>query len=408
MAKQSETIKFKLVVNAPAREVFESFTNASALTDWLCNVAEADGRRGGRLYLWWNTGYFASGEFVNLEPGKKIVFSWHGAGEVGNTRVKVELEAAKTGTLVYLSHSGLGAGKDWAKARRSIKRGWRDGLANLKSVLETGLDLRFRRRPDLGVSGLEDISAEQAGQLGLPARACVRVLGVLDGQGAQAAGLQAGDLVIKMAGKRVDSKQMMWSLMQQYQAGDQVKMVFYRDGQRQRVKLQLSHLPLPDVPASLDELVEVLQQEYQACQSQLARALQAASDEQAGQKPAEEQWSAKEVIAHLINTERELHSLIASFLVGQQAEFTFYANQPAFVSATVAAWPLLDDLLDELRRSQEQTLAMAAGLPPEFAVQKRSYWRLGSELLGFSSHTCQHIAQIESTLRAAGVVQEVN
>lgn len=52
-----QSLKFKLTVNAPAAEVYRAFTTSMVLREWFCNAAQADARKGGCLYLHWNSGY---------------------------------------------------------------------------------------------------------------------------------------------------------------------------------------------------------------------------------------------------------------------------------------------------------------------------------------------------------------
>ncbi len=52
----TQTLEFAVAVAAPPAEVFRAFTRATPLRDWLCDVALADARPGGRIYLWWNRG----------------------------------------------------------------------------------------------------------------------------------------------------------------------------------------------------------------------------------------------------------------------------------------------------------------------------------------------------------------
>lgn len=148
----TRTLKFKQHVHAPASEVYRAFTNSTALREWFCNAAQADPRKAGRLYVWWNNGYHASGEFTTLAPNEKVVFNWHGRSEPGTTRVQVIIAQKDNGAIVTISHAGIGSGKPWAKAIKEFERGWRGSLENLKSVLETGQDLRFIRRPLLGIN----------------------------------------------------------------------------------------------------------------------------------------------------------------------------------------------------------------------------------------------------------------
>jgi len=88
--KKRKSLKFKQVVNAPSGYVYEAFTSATAFTEWLCDIAQAKPNVGGRLYLGWHSGYYASGEYIELKPGKRLVFSWGGRNEPRLTRVEIE------------------------------------------------------------------------------------------------------------------------------------------------------------------------------------------------------------------------------------------------------------------------------------------------------------------------------
>ena len=106
MAAQTQTLKFKRMVNAPPAEVYRAFTHATALRDWFCNAAQADPRKGGRLYLWWDGGHSVSGEFTAAEPGKKVAFTWGGSREPGVTRVTASFAPRNGGTVVTVKHGG--------------------------------------------------------------------------------------------------------------------------------------------------------------------------------------------------------------------------------------------------------------------------------------------------------------
>ncbi len=400
MGSKSDSVKIEQSVAAPTSEVYTAFTNATALCEWLCNVAQADAHQGGRLYLWWNSGYYASGEYTSLKPGERIIFSWHGRGEPGNTRVKVTLKPDGDSTLVTLMHSGLGGGKDWRQTAKSFRRGWEAGLDNLKFVLETGQDLRFVRRPLLGVSGLDIVTPEISEKIGLPVTNGLRISGLIDGMGAQAAGLQSGDIIVKLAGAKMTTHNHLWDILSNYHAGDQVKVVYYRDGQKNSTMMELSQRSIPKVPGSAEILAENIQKRYAELYQRLVQNLEGADDEQATYHPAPHEWNVKEILAHLIATERETHSWIARLIEGQEAGFIYHANLPARISAIVSAYPGLGELLGELQRNMAETVALVSSLPQEFVTRKRSYWRLGYDLLDTPLHYEDHISQVRAVLEA--------
>jgi uncharacterized protein YndB with AHSA1/START domain len=401
MATKTNSLKFKLFINAPVTEAYAAFTSASALCEWLCNVAEADAHPGGRLYLWWDSGYYTSGEYLVLEPCEKIVFSWHGRGEPGISRVKASFKPEGEGAWISLSHSNLGGNKTWSKAYKEIEKGWKIALENLKSVLETGQDLRFVRRPLLGITGLEEVNQELASRHGLPVDSGILIQGVVDGLGAQAAGLQKGDVLVKFAGRDLTNYSSLVNSLSAFRAGDQVKVIFFRDGERKNVKLTLSQRPLPEIPSTAEGLSGAARTIFAEVNADLRKRLEGASEQMAEFQQSPEEWSVKQILAHLIGSERETLSWFSGMIEGQDADFAFHVNLPNRVSATVAAYPSISILLEELERNQSETVALLASLPADFVARKRSYWRMAYNVIQTPPHYQDHALQIEAALAAA-------
>ena len=66
----SDNLSFSQIINTDPENAYRAFTNATLLRGWLCNVASVVPRPGGRLYLWWESGYCTSGEFTTTESAK--------------------------------------------------------------------------------------------------------------------------------------------------------------------------------------------------------------------------------------------------------------------------------------------------------------------------------------------------
>ena len=397
-----ESLAFEQFIQAPPALVYRAFTNASAMREWMCDGATLSPHPGGRFYAWWNAGYYACGEFTDVEPERSIAFTWLGRGQSAGTRVQVSLEGADGGTRLALVHSIEGSGPESERTSSEFQREWPRSLENLASVLETGQDLRFVRRPMLGVL-LNDFDSEIAARMGVPVTEGVRLDGVVEGMGAQAAGLQKDDVLISMGGKPVIDFPSLTGALQGQQAGDQVEVVFYRGPQRKTVQMQLSGRSLPEIPAAPTEMAERARAINQKDFSELEAVLEGVSEEEASYKQDPEEWSVKEILAHLIHSEREFQSTINDLYSGQERvadEFT--SNIYARVAATVAAYPGLADLLSELQRSLSETAALIAAAPAEFVRRKGSYTRLGYFSLDTSgSHILGHLVQINAALDAA-------
>lgn len=397
----TQTLRFEQAVKAPPAEVYRAFTVGTALREWMSDVATTNPHPGGRLYLAWNAGFYACGEFTALQPDQEIGFTWFGRGEPGPSQVKVLLTPAGGGTQVNLAHSDVGTGEAWSKTCEEIINGWKTSLENLASVLETGEDLRFIRRPMLGIT-ISDFNAEIAKEMNVPVSQGLRLDGVVDGMGAQAAGLQNGDVIVRMADREITDWESLTSTLQAHQAGDRIEVVYYRGPERNTTLMELSGRPLPEIPASAEELAKTLEQRYGSMHSELEVFFSGVSEVQASHQPGPNDWSAKEILAHLIHGERGWQNFISEMVTGQEPLYDdFGGNLQARVKATVAVYPAVSELLEEYKRSTAETVALFANLPAEFLNRKGTFWRLAYNALESPYHFHTHLEQMRAAIEAA-------
>jgi Trypsin-like serine proteases, typically periplasmic, contain C-terminal PDZ domain len=90
-------------------------------------------------------------------------------------------------------------------------------------------------RPLIGISSYVDVSATLGQRYNLPEG--IYIDGLTSGGGAEKAGMQRGDVIIKMADKRVKTLKEMDAVKKNYKAGDTVTVVVYRDGKEVNLKL---------------------------------------------------------------------------------------------------------------------------------------------------------------------------
>lgn len=401
MAK-TQTLTFKQNVKAPPEEVYRAFTNSTVLREWLSDVALATPHKGGRLYLGWNRGYYASGEFIAADPCKAVAFTWQGRGEPAPTRVRVTFKPKDGGTQVTLAHSGIGSGKAWAKSTKEIARGWEAGLENLQSVMETGHDLRFTLRPMLGVSIDAEITTENAARYGAPVTYGVRLSSVVEGMGAQAAGLQHGDVIVGVGGKKIINWPSLGAALQGLRAGQTVKVAYYRNGRLETATMELSRRPLPEAPATAGELADYVRKLYADFDAQLAACFQGVSEAEANHKPASDEWSAKEVVAHLLTGERDGHAYLTELVLGVECTYDgTFSNSDLRTRVNADSYPTVAAMLADLTRMEAETVALIAGLPPEFVARKGSFWRYAYNYTQASSHNDEHLQQIRAAIESA-------
>ena len=397
-----QTLKFEQHIKVAPSQVYYAFTNATALREWLCDVATVIPQPGGRVYMAWNRGYYVCGEYTALEQDQKIAFTWLGRGEPGQTQIQVSIKDQGGGTLVSLVHEDIGMGEAWARTAQEFQTGWKNGLENLASVLQTGEDLRFTQRPMLGIIG-NDFTPKIAKALGVPVTEGLRLGGVVDGLGAQAAGLQADDVIVGVEGREITTYTSLLNALQGKRAGDAVEMVFYRGPEKKTVMMELSRRPIPEIPMDIPALAEKISQEYTKMEAELDTFFEGVNEHQASFKPAPNEWCAKEVLAHLILNERFQQSFATELISGYERQADrFGGNLDAPIQAVISAYPTLAELLTGFKRSSAETCALFANLPQEFLEHKGSFWRLAYAGLEWPYHFDAHIEQMRSSIEAAG------
>ncbi len=397
----SQTLTFTQLVKTSPESVYDAFTNATQLREWLCNVATVVPRPCGRIYLWWNSGYYTSGEFTHAESGKELTFTWQGRGEPASTQVQVTFKAQDGGTLVSLEHSGMGTGDEWAQTISEMEKGWKTSLRNLASVQETGEDLRFVMRPVLGII-LDEFNPEIARRLGTPTSEGIRLSGTVEGMGADSANLHADDVIISMGGIETIDGSSLNNVLNAHRAGDEIEVVFYRGSEKKSVMMKLSRRPIPDIPPTAKELTDAVEILYNEIKSMLDEFLVGVTEEEASFKPAPDEWSLKGNLAHFIQGERFFQQYIAELVDGYERFADDYGgNIDAFINATIATYPTIKEMVQEYKSNMEETLYFLANLPDEFVTRKGTYWRLAYGLLQDPYHLTSHLEQMQATLDAA-------
>jgi uncharacterized protein YndB with AHSA1/START domain len=394
MAKQKE-LKFQQTIKAPPAEVFLALTNATALREWFCDTAHIEPHKGGRVYFAWNSGYYAVGEITKLTQDKKVAFTWLGRGEPDLTAVEISIAPKKDGSTVAVVHSGIGGGKKWKAPEAAIKTGWERGLENLASVLDSGQDRRLTLRPMLGVSGVEEVTAEMAERLAVPVKRGVRIDGTVPGMAAEAAGLQRDDVLVSVDGQKISSWPNLVAALGAHRAGDKVPVTLYRGAEKRKETLELSKRPLPDIPATAAELAETVRKIYEQTDAELGQALASISADAANLRPRAGEWNVKEVLAHLLHGERDNQVFISELVAGDERTFTtLLGNSHLRTAATAETFGSARALFEALKHSEAETVAMLAALPEDFVNRRRSYWRLAMSVVQTADHTHDHLRQI--------------
>jgi len=397
MENKPISITIEKKINASVEQIFTSFTNATRLRHWLCHSATLVAEKDGRIYLAWDNGYYAAGYYIELIPNQKIAFTWRGKNEPDQTLVNVTITADDDKNLIRLEHTGLRETVEWENNYDEIKTGWIMSLDNLGSVLETGIDLRISKRPLLGIfpAPYEDEDGSK-----IPVKSAIKINDVVEGLSADICGLQTGDILVKIAEYPITDWSSLTNAISQFKADDQVRIEYYRAGKLASCEVKLSPQILPKCPESPKALADELKVNQTKVLEQMMLHLRNITDEEASFKPEVNEWSIKEILAHLVHTEQELQNWVNQLIHSQQPLIDDeIGNHNAWVQATVSLYPSLHQLIELLRSNLEVTSAFISFLPEEIKQDKLLFWYLAYQIVQYPMHMRSHIEQIKKNLQ---------
>lgn len=98
-------------IRARPETIFTYFTDPERYVQWMGIDADLDARPGGVYRVDVPQGFTALGRFEEVDPPRRVVFSWgwegHDTVPPGSTRVEVTLTPDGEETIVRLVHTGL-------------------------------------------------------------------------------------------------------------------------------------------------------------------------------------------------------------------------------------------------------------------------------------------------------------
>ena len=396
----SQSLRLSEHMSVPPEQVYFALTNGSAIQAWMGNDVRSDPRPGGRFYVWWQEGYYTAGEYVELEENQHVKLTWQGKGEPAPSTVIMTLNPVGDGTELIVEHTDLGSGADWDTARTMLSQGWENGLANLKSNLEDGVSVQIKNRPLMGIGGGTPLTEALAQQQSIPVHEGLQLTGVLADFGAANCGMQDNDVVVSISGAAVKDFQSLQAAVAPHKAGDTVSVTFYRGPDRHEVELTFSEQPILPKPESGQQIADQVQAAYAQMMREL-RALFADCDEaSAAYQPAEGEWSANDVISHLIQVELWAHMALNMGIQGLPGT-GYGGNWNPWIDATGSIREGTAELLDEYEKQCRVSVSMLTELPQEFLARHYAYNGLGQMFaLGLPNHTRSHFSQIEAALKA--------
>ncbi len=386
--------RISLSLRARPERIFPALCRAALLEDWLAERALAEPHPGGRFALLAPQVPVIFGTFEELSEPRRAV--WHLAAPpwVDHAHLVMQLQPEKDETHLEVTleeASGEGV--------QSLVDFLGEGFRNLKSVYETGIDLRESRRGVLGIV-VEETTTPQEGP-------GVAIRGVLPRSPAAQAGLQPGDLLTGINHQSLDSWHRLKEILASLRAGQEVELHLLRSGKPLTLKVILGAPDTLDLPQTPEELRERVRQLHQELLHQITEILTGVTDQVAMSHHGEIRWSIKEILAHLIVAERQLHQDVSLTVVGA-GSVDLDADPLALemrLRAILTTHPQIQDLLDELRRDFRESEVLLEGLRLEDLPHPGRFRRIARTVLEYHYHALDHVEQLHrlrASLESAG------
>ena len=148
----NDIVTSEVFISAPRERVFQALTDDKQAAQWW---GQKDGYRlhdftfdprvGGK---WSSSGssanmgpYKIEGEILELDPPRRLAYTWLSSWMPKNTKVLWELENQNGGTLVKLTHTGFAGDGDQAQRHTA---GWNNVLGWLQAYVEKGQTISTR------------------------------------------------------------------------------------------------------------------------------------------------------------------------------------------------------------------------------------------------------------------------
>ncbi|MER6351730.1 SRPBCC domain-containing protein [Streptomyces sp. NPDC001634] len=135
----ANVVTVERLIAARPETVFSFFTDRDKWLSWMGKDGEFSFQPGGAYRTTGNGENVAQGHFVEVDPPKRLVFTWGWAEggmdlQPGSTTVEITLEQVADGTLLRLVHRGLPS----PEACAAHEEGWTHYVGRLATVAAGG------------------------------------------------------------------------------------------------------------------------------------------------------------------------------------------------------------------------------------------------------------------------------
>jgi hypothetical protein len=392
MKMTTRTITQQCVVNAAPDVVAAAIASPHGLSAWLCDSARSEKKADGRLALQWHDGRQSTGRWTIYEPPERL--GWHSQDDIGGPEhtVTFELSPEGDGTKVTASEGDVPDG-----GAEAVTAQWNQTLDDLKLFVEQGLNGRELRQPMLGIMP-EEVDAEGAAKIGVPVESGMRISGLVDDGAAKGVGMLENDVIVAIDDNDISDWPSLGSALRAHQAGDTVNVKFWRGNEEHHQPVTLKPRDVPDLPDTVDGIKEMISAYTADTLAKYEDLLAGVTDEEAGKKPAEGEWSAKEVLVHLSLSERYGYDwLLRTAGDGQPLDWPGEVEE--LLHTAMADRPLAElhaRLKEDMRDAEDLCMAILDDDPSTWikrSVAMNAFWG--------PMHIDDHIAQIKAAIEAA-------
>jgi uncharacterized protein YndB with AHSA1/START domain len=228
MDSMNDELRFShtIVIDAGRRRVWEALTSPAERNNYVTTTNQTDMRPGGAFIEEFQYGPTRAGTFLvvdapNCLVQENFVFD-RGTSYRYYNRLTLGDHVGGTSVTVEVEGFSRNEAETWLRENMSV--GWHTELRVLKAYVETGED----PRPALWKGVLMGLRFVTSRETGAPAG--VRVIDVITGTPAEAAGLRQGDVITAVDGTKVAGFAEFRVQVSQFSPGDTTSFSVWRDG----------------------------------------------------------------------------------------------------------------------------------------------------------------------------------
>ncbi len=386
--------QFEILVDTSSAIVFDSFITDTRLSEWFCQDAQIEARPEGRFYAYWsNPKFYVMGEILEFERPNLLKLQWN---DLEGTNIALEItfipEVDNTRVCVR-SEQALG------EKATAI---WTKGLEALKSTLEQGYRPEVFEDAFLGLLGVTTLTLDNANLYTPHCQTGLFIQGILKNSSLDMSGFKHGDVLTQVGQQPLKTIGDLIAVLNPLQINDLLELEFWRGAEQKKQLLTMQKRHLPAYPVSLEDLATYRQQVQHQAQADLEAFAKTVLEPEAHFKFRPDTWSAAEIVAHLINAERDTLTQIAYLQVGNSVR-SFTTSLQARIEALMKRYQTLPALVQALSQAQAETCDLIRHLSPNYLERKSHVTRIQFASDITAAHIQQHLGQIKRAVAKARV-----